>query len=304
MRFKGQLLVPSESGPGLRVDLEVAGHHLAVESESGDLGAWPLEAVRVRRLEGDTFEMTVAGEDLHFIADDTISFAYSGMPAIERFSGPLPSRSRIRNFLGKLGTASSRAQTSVRKVELVEEEPEVPAPPYPQVEEDVGWEATRNEVADSPPGEVIDMDAFFAEEFQVATPPVMTPVPAPAPAAEEIAPEPLTPETAEQQEMACPALTSDGLPCRSPILAPSGYCYSHDPERSVVDGYAKAQEARARLRRKSTARLNKVYNRLDKAMREVERGELEPEVAMAMAQLARTMCAILDLDEQPPETEQ
>lgn len=301
MRFKGQLLVPSESGPGLRVDLEVAGHHLAVESESGDLGAWPLEAVRVRRLEGDTFEMTVAGEDLHFIADDTISFAYSGMPAIEQFSGPFPSRSRIRNFFAKLGTTSSRAQPSVREVDVVEDVPIVPSPAARDVEEDGRWEATPNEIADSPPDEVIDMDAFFAEDFQVATPPVLTPVPAPTPAAEEITPEPTGPETAEQQEMACPAFTSDGLPCRSPILAPSGYCYSHDPERSVEDGYRKAQEARARLRRKGAARLNKVYNRLDKAMREVERGELDPEVAMAMAQIARTMCAILDLDEESPE---
>jgi hypothetical protein len=43
--------------------------------------------------------------------------------------------------------------------------------------------------------------------------------------------------------------------------------------------------------------LNRVYSRLDKAMRQVERGELDPETAMAMAQLARTMCAILEVDE-------
>jgi hypothetical protein len=35
-------------------------------------------------------------------------------------------------------------------------------------------------------------------------------------------------------------------------------------------------------------------------MRQVERGELDPEMAMAMAQLARTMCAILEMDEPTP----
>ena len=61
MRFKGQLLLPSEQGPGLPVDLEVADHHLALVSEREELGAWPLEAISARRLRGDTFAITVAG---------------------------------------------------------------------------------------------------------------------------------------------------------------------------------------------------------------------------------------------------
>ncbi|HEX9864351.1 MAG TPA: hypothetical protein VGC03_05225, partial [Acidimicrobiia bacterium] len=37
MQFKGQLLLPDEPSPGLRVNLDVAEHHLAVESETGGL---------------------------------------------------------------------------------------------------------------------------------------------------------------------------------------------------------------------------------------------------------------------------
>ena len=55
------------------------------------------------------------------------------------------------------------------------------------------------------------------------------------------------------------------------------------------------------MKRKGTAQLTKTYSRLEKAMRQVERGELEPDVAVAMAQIARTMCAILDLDDEAPE---
>ena len=305
LRFKGQLLVPTEPGPGLRVDLEVAGHHLAVESESGDLGAWPLEAVRVRRLEGDTFEMTVAGEDLHFIADDTISFAYSGMPVIERFSGPAPSRSRIRNFLGRLGSGSTPSQRAPaepvptpEQIQIEVEEPE-PVPEF-VTESVVGVEeppvSIEPVVLDDPDGEVIDMDALAIEQAdQLAIPGTAT-APRPAPTHP-------TSEEKDDDEPSCPGVTTEGLSCRSPILSSSGYCYAHDPERTVEDGYRKAQEARARLRRKGTARLTKVYARLEKAMRQVESGELDPDVAMAMAQLAQTMCAILDLDEEESDTE-
>ena len=305
MRFKGQLLVPTEPGPGLRVDLELAGHHLAVESESGDLGAWPLEAVRVRRLEGDTFEMTVAGEDLHFIADDTISFAYSGMPVIERFSGPSPSRSRIRNFLGRLGSGSTPSQQAPAEPAPTPEQIQVKVEgPEPATESVVGVEeppvliepVQQEMVHDDPDEKVIDMDALAIEQADQLATPDTTPAPPPIPTHP-------TGEEKNDEGPSCPGVTADGLPCRSPILSSSGYCYAHDPDRTVEDGYRKAQEARARLRRKGTARLTKVYSRLEKAMRQVESGELDPDVAMAMAQLAQTMCAILDLDEEEPDPE-
>ena len=60
MQFKGQLLLPGETGSGLRVNLDVAAHHLAVESDGGGLGAWPLEVVDVER-NGEEFQLTVAG---------------------------------------------------------------------------------------------------------------------------------------------------------------------------------------------------------------------------------------------------
>lgn len=315
LRFKGQLLLPSESGPGLRVDLEVAGHHLAVESEDGELGAWPLEAVRVRRLEGDTFEMKVAGEDLHFIADDTIAFAYSGMPAIEQVTGFNRSRGRLRGLLSRFGTDSPKA-VPVQGEQAPGTEQDLPprsTAPVHQVEpveqldepEPVSAEIRTLENLDETDEAVIDVTALYSDYD------TMFDVPAQSgrelgldwrdnAAAAEV---PLTEshEPEEEDGPSCPALTSEGLPCRSPILGPSGYCYSHDPDRAVEDGYRKALEARARMKRKGTAQLTKTYSRLEKAMREVERGELEPDIAVAMAQIARTMCAILDLDDAEPE---
>ena len=108
------------------------------------------------------------------------------------------------------------------------------------------------------------------------------------------------PAAAPTRVMHCQALRNDGLSCLSPVIGPSGYCSSHDPDRALGQGFREAQQARARLHQKGTARLTKVYTRLDKAFKEVERGDLDPDKAIAMAQLARTMCAILELDEESP----
>jgi hypothetical protein len=276
MQFKGQLLLPDDTGPGLKVSLDVAAHHLAVESDDGGLGAWPLEVVDVER-SGDVFALTVAGELLKFCAEDTIAFAYSGVPAIEKVSSRTKSRSSLRSMFDRIwnGPADSDESAPIEPTATVEsnaveaaaaEPPVVPAVQPPAVAD----------LAD----EVVDMGAEKpAESLTQAG--VET--------------------TREWPELAsapgCPAVRSDGRRCESPILTSSGYCYPHDPKRAFEDKYQAAQEARAQLKRDSTARLNRIYGRLDKAMRQVESGELDPETAMAMAQLAHTMCAIVEMDE-------
>ena len=283
MQFKGHLLLPDEPGPGLRVHLDVAEHHLAVESDGGGLGAWPLEVVDVERLRGDTFALSVAGEPLQFIADDSISFAYSGMPAIERVTTRRRNRSALRSMFDRIWSGNDQA-------------PSLEADPAPAAT--VGPSAA--------PAEVISLTGVEAALAEPATEPVskypevtIEPwVDADARPAEE--PESSAPEV-RSESGACPTILGDGRRCESTILTATGYCYAHDPKRAFEDKYKAAQEARAQLRRDSTERLNRIYRRLDKAMRQVERGELDPETATAMAQLAGTMCAILAMDESPQD---
>jgi hypothetical protein len=281
MRFKGQLLLPGESGPGLKVNLDVAEHHLAVESDGGGLGAWPLEVVDVERLHGEVFGLTVAGEALRFVADDTIAFAYSAVPAIEQVAGRSRNRSGVRSMIGRLWKGPDRPDEPAAVETLPIDEPR-PVEEPPAAEQILEIEA-----ADSWAQPQVQTEATIYEP--VHEEPIQAPrSPAPKPtAAGEAAP------GATQ----CPAVRSDGRRCESQILTDSGYCYPHDPRRAFEDGYQAAQEARAQLKRDATARLNRIYGRLDKAMRQVERGELDPDTAMAMAQLARTMCAILEMDE-------
>ena len=286
MQFKGQLLLPGEAGPGLKVNLDVAEHHLAVESDGGGLGAWPLEVVDVERLQGDLFALTVAGEPLRFVADDTIGFAYSAVPAI----GQVARRSRGRSGLRSMFEWIKGPEKPGQSVDVVAPPADV-RPSTPVVEPSSFEETFEAEVADTPPpppvehNDIVD-EPVIEDPIQALRSPVLEP--------------PAGGETTSAAER-CPAVRSDGHPCESQILTDSGYCYPHDPMRAFEDGYQAAQEARAQLKRDATARLNRIYGRLEKAMRQVERGELDPDTAMAMAQLARTMCAILEMDE--PTTE-
>ena len=285
MNFKGQLLLPGDDGPGLSVNLDVAEHHLAVESDGGGLGAWPLEVVDVERLEGDVFALTVAGEPLRFVASDTVAFAYSGVPVIERFSGRSRARSGFRSLLERIWAAPSQTAAPTKE----------PPPPSRgahrrEIVEPPAVEPESTSVAES--AEVPDEAAVESRADQEVAKPTIEPV-----RGDVTEPSPSVEEASSAQ---CPAVRSDGRQCESTILTSSGFCYPHDPRRAFDDKYQAAQEARAQMRREATGRLNRVYSRLDKALRQVERGELDPETAMAMAQLARTMCAILDVESPPP----
>ncbi|MDH3250367.1 MAG: hypothetical protein OEQ47_15460, partial [Acidimicrobiia bacterium] len=128
MRFKGQLLLPGESGPGLKVNLDVAEHHLAVESDGGGLGAWPLEVVDVERLHGEVFGLTVAGEALRFVADDTIAFAYSAVPAIEKVARRSRSRAGVRSMIGRLWKGTEAPSEPDATETPAAQKPAVPEP--------------------------------------------------------------------------------------------------------------------------------------------------------------------------------
>lgn len=282
MQFKGQLLLPDDTGPGLRVNLDVAAHHLAVESDGGGLGAWPLETVSVER-RGDTFALTVAGEPLEFVADDTIAFAYSGVPAIERVSGRPRVRSGFRSFFDRIWNGPEESRPLSESQIASDAIPETETRPEPEVEE---------VAVSSPPDRTAEAMAVISEalrDFEEMVDSVDEEIP-PLTTAE-------TPAADVVDPPGCPAVAADGRRCESPVLTSSGHCHLHDPRRVFEVDYRAAQEARALLKRDATGRLNRIYDRLDRAMHQVERGELDPEMASAMAQIANTMCAILGMEE-------
>lgn len=108
------------------------------------------------------------------------------------------------------------------------------------------------------------------------------------------------PSQQPQEERRCPAVRTDGRPCQSTILGPSGYCFSHDPELDEERREARRRGGLStgrltRLLRVPPAALAELYERLERAIVEVHEGALEPARATAMASLVQALCATLEL---------
>jgi hypothetical protein len=100
----------------------------------------------------------------------------------------------------------------------------------------------------------------------------------------------------------CIASTRTGLPCPSPALAESHYCFAHDPALAEkrVEARRRGGQGRAnvvRLRRLVPPRLLAVYDTLESALMETYKGTLDARQASAMASLARAMVAVLQSGE-------
>ncbi len=78
----------------------------------------------------------------------------------------------------------------------------------------------------------------------------------------------------------CPAKRLDGQPCRATILTATGYCYVHDPAPEDEDDHSKR-------------RLDVVIRHLEEAIEQVRVGALEPDVAIAIAELATAVAVTL-----------
>jgi hypothetical protein len=100
----------------------------------------------------------------------------------------------------------------------------------------------------------------------------------------------------------CQGLRKDGQPCTAPVLGAGPWCFAHDPERAAQRQQARERGghnrgAVVRLRHLCPPRLVPIFDQLETAMQEVHDGTLKPGQAIAMASLARAMCAILTAGE-------
>ncbi len=112
LHFRGRLSVPEQSGPGLRVDLELDERHLLVTSEGEDLGRYPISQTKAERITGNRFRLTIGNETLDFAAEDAIGFSYEAMPAL---SGRSPLRPRLFGNRRSAGAVpAERAQSTLR----------------------------------------------------------------------------------------------------------------------------------------------------------------------------------------------
>jgi hypothetical protein len=106
--------------------------------------------------------------------------------------------------------------------------------------------------------------------------------------------------TAERRT--CAGVRRDGQPCQSRVVSDGTYCYVHSPAHSEARAEARRRGGRnrssaVRLRGLVPPRLVAVYDRLEQALDEVLRYELDHRNATAAASVARAMVAVLTAGE-------
>ncbi len=83
MQFKGSLRSPGDRGPGIRVSLEVDEYHLQIRRGTELMGRWYLADVEVVRDIAERFTLFLGDDEMEFLADDALVFAYDGVTRMQ-----------------------------------------------------------------------------------------------------------------------------------------------------------------------------------------------------------------------------
>lgn len=100
----------------------------------------------------------------------------------------------------------------------------------------------------------------------------------------------------------CAATRRDGQPCRAPVLDGDTHCFAHSPTKRAARDAARQKgghnsAALARLHRLAPPALVPVWDELLEALGEVHKGTLPASRGLAMAGIARALCAVLQVAE-------
>ncbi|MGI8518919.1 MAG: hypothetical protein ACR2ME_11390 [Acidimicrobiia bacterium] len=84
LQFKGSLRSPGDRGPGIRVSLEVDSYHLQIHRGSELMGRWYLADVEAVRDVAERFTLFLGEDEMQFLADDALVFAYEGLTQMQQ----------------------------------------------------------------------------------------------------------------------------------------------------------------------------------------------------------------------------
>jgi hypothetical protein len=79
VKFTGQVRLPEIDHPGVPATILVEDDQIEVFLEGESLGRWSLNDVHASRLVSAAFSLALAGEEITFIADEPVDFAYKGV---------------------------------------------------------------------------------------------------------------------------------------------------------------------------------------------------------------------------------
>lgn len=173
MKFTGQIRIPEVDHPGIPATILVEDAQVEILLDGESLGRWSLYDVHARRLVSAAFQLELDSEEVTFIADEPIDFAYRGvdhmaetwarmkaMRAIPRSLAVKRSRNGVKpSRIGELRAAmeanlAAEQRPAPRPAALAEPpapevtpspEPAAPEPPGPDAAEILAEERARLE---------------------------------------------------------------------------------------------------------------------------------------------------------------
>jgi hypothetical protein len=83
VQFKGSVRAPGDKDPGVRVVLEIDEFHLEIRRDSELIGRYYLADVEVARDIAERFILFLGDDEVEFLADDALQFAYGGVTAMQ-----------------------------------------------------------------------------------------------------------------------------------------------------------------------------------------------------------------------------
>jgi hypothetical protein len=106
VQFKGSVRAPGDKDPGVRVVLEIDEYHLEIRRDSELIGRYYLADVEVARDIAERFILFLGDDEVEFLADDALQFAYGGVTAMQ--DGWLAAQKRKRRHRKAADDAARR----------------------------------------------------------------------------------------------------------------------------------------------------------------------------------------------------
>ena len=167
MQFKGSVRAPGDKDPGVRVVLEIDEYHLEIRRDSELIGRYYLADVEVARDIAERFILFLGDDEVEFLADDALQFAYGGVTAMQ--DGWLSAQKRKRRHR-RAAEDSARRKDGDPPMEM-----EVPvARPLHVSDSDTIRSRRRQAAAKSSEAEVAEPPAAAARTAPIVDPPLET----------------------------------------------------------------------------------------------------------------------------------
>jgi hypothetical protein len=238
--FKGRLRLPNDPGEGIPIDLEIEDVFLSLESEGEDFGEWRLDTVEINRLFSNQFAMQLDGEEMVFVADDALGFAYDGLSTIEDVKSRLSKRRIFKGRKPKRRTVDGDLEPEELEpdeISVPDVTPDVPVPEvvpfFPESRPSFADSVAESAVVDESIAPVAPkpIEIADAEPEPVKSPPPAAPEPV-VQAAPPPAPEP-SPEV-EQPAASSETAPEVGSPA-DPAFVPADSDEDDDDEELVIE---------------------------------------------------------------------